>query len=98
MVNQGEYTTSLDRVLSAFAIVQPGEGPTAFLLMMNLFILMTGYYIVKPVRASLILGSCAPEIKSYAGAEGALAFLLLVPIYGNLASHLIRVRCINGVI
>jgi len=89
--------TSLDRVLSAFAIVQPGEGPTAFLLMMNLFILMTAYYIVKPVRESLILGGSGPEIKSYAGAAGALAFLLLVPIYGKLASHLNRVRLINGV-
>src|SRR5262245_31815378 len=89
--------TSLDRVLSVFAIVQPGEGPTAFLLMMNLFILMTAYYIVKPVRESLVLGGAGPEIKSYAGAAGALTFLLLVPIYGKLASRLNRIRLINGI-
>jgi len=65
--------------------------------MMNLFILMTAYYIVKPVRESLILGGLGPEIKSYAGAAGALSFLLLVPIYGKLASRLNRVRLINGV-
>jgi AAA family ATP:ADP antiporter len=77
--------------------VEPGEGPTAFLLMMNLFILMTAYYIIKPIRESLILGQAGPELKSYAGALGALAFLLLVPIYGRLASRLNRIRLINGV-
>src|SRR5262245_51645384 len=66
---------SLDRLLSVCAPVEPGEGPTAFLLMMNLFILMTAYYIIKPIRESLILGEAGPELKSYAGALGALAFL-----------------------
>src|SRR6185436_11738659 len=65
--------------------------------MMNLFLLMTAYYIVKPVRESLILGSAGAEIKSYAGAAGALAFLLLVPLYGKAASRLSRIRLINGV-
>jgi AAA family ATP:ADP antiporter len=65
--------------------------------MMNLFILMTAYYIIKPIRESLILGEAGPELKSYAGALGALAFLLLVPLYGRLASRLTRIRLINGV-
>jgi AAA family ATP:ADP antiporter len=88
---------SLDRLLSTFATVQPGEGPTALLLMLNLFLLMTANYIVKPVRESLILGGVGPEIKSYAGAAGALAFLLVVPVYGKVASRLNRIRLINGV-
>src|SRR2546426_1480087 len=65
--------------------------------MMDLFILMTAYYIIKPVRESLILGNAGPEVKSYASAAGALAFLLLVPLYGKLASRLNRIRLINGV-
>jgi AAA family ATP:ADP antiporter len=89
--------TTLDRVLSVFAPVKPGEGHTALLLTTNLFMLMTAYYIIKPVRESLILGGAGPEMKSYAGAAGALAFLFLVPIYSKLASRLDRVRLINGV-
>jgi AAA family ATP:ADP antiporter len=89
--------TPLDRALSVFASVEAGEGPSALLLMMNLFILMTAYYIIKPVRESLILGDAGPEIKSYAGGMGALAFLVVVPLYSKVASRLSRIRLINGV-
>jgi len=89
--------TRLDRLLSLFASVEPGEGPTASLLMINLFLLMTAYYIIKPVREALILGSAGPEIKAYAGALGALVFLLLIPVYGKMASRLNRIQLINGV-
>jgi AAA family ATP:ADP antiporter len=65
--------------------------------MIDLFVLMTAYYIIKPVRDSLILGSAGPEIKSYAGAAGALACLLVIPFYGKLATRLNRIRLINGV-
>lgn len=89
--------TTLDRVLSIFAPVEAGEGRTALLLMVNLFVMMTAYYIIKPVREALILGGAGPEIKSYAGAMGALAFVLIVPLYSKLASRLNRIRLINGV-
>jgi AAA family ATP:ADP antiporter len=84
-------------MLSIFAPVEAGEGLTVLLLTVNLFLLMTAYYMIKPVRESLILGSAGPEVKSYAGAAGALVFLLLVPIYGKAASRLNRLRLINGV-
>jgi AAA family ATP:ADP antiporter len=89
---------NLERVLSAFAPVNSGEGLTAFLLMMNVFVLLTAYYIIKPVREALILGGAGAEIKSYAGAGQALLFLLLVPLYSAYASRTNRVRLINGVI
>ncbi len=89
--------TVLDRFLSPFATVRPGEGATAVLLMVNVFILLTAYYIVKPVREALILGESGAEIKSYASAGQAALFLLIVPLYGMLGSRLNRVRLINGV-
>ena len=46
----------LDEWLSLFAPVHSGEGVTALLLMLNVFILLTAYYIIKPVREALILG------------------------------------------
>jgi len=89
--------TRLDRSLSLFAPVESGEGPTALLLMINLFLLMTAYYIIKPVREALILGTAGPEIKSYASAISAMFFLLLIPVYGKVASRLNRIQLINGV-
>src|SRR5215471_17084847 len=87
----------LERALSVFAPVQSGEGLTAFLLMLNVFILLTAYYIIKPVREALILSGAGAEIKSYAGAALAILFMLIVPAYSTLASRANRIRLINGV-
>jgi ATP:ADP antiporter, AAA family len=87
----------LEKVLSIFATVREGEGLTAILLATNVFLLLTAYYIIKPVREALILGGSGAEIKSYAGAGQALLFLFLVPVYGRWASRVNRIRLINGV-
>ena len=90
--------SAVERFLSVFATVRRGEGITALLLMLNVFLLLTAYYIIKPVREALILGSAGAEIKSYAGAGQALLFLVIVPLYSAYASRTNRVRLINGVI
>jgi AAA family ATP:ADP antiporter len=87
----------VDRFLSLFANVRSGEGMTAFLLMINVFSLLTAYYIIKPVREALILGEAGAEVKSYASAGQALLFLLIVPLYGMLGSRVSRLWLINGV-
>ena len=66
--------------------------------MMNVFVLLTAYYIIKPVREALILSGPGAEIKSYAGAGQALLLLLIVPLYSAIASRVNRLRLINGVI
>jgi len=90
--------SAVERFLSVFGTVHRGEGITALLLMLNVFLLLTAYYIIKPVREALILGSAGAEIKSYAGAGQALLFLVIVPFYSAYASRTNRVRLINGVI
>jgi AAA family ATP:ADP antiporter len=90
--------TVLDRILSPFASVRSGEGGTALLLMVNVFILLTAYYILKPVREALILGESGAEIKSYASGGQAALLLLIIPLYGRLASRVNRVWLVNGVI
>jgi ATP:ADP antiporter, AAA family len=87
----------LERFLSIFTNVRPGEGGTAFLLMVNVFTVLTAYYIIKPVREALILGEAGAEIKSYASAGQAALFLLIIPLYGMLASRVNRIWLINGV-
>ena len=96
---QGEVPRGpLDRLLGAFADVRDGEGVTAFLLMLNIFVLLAAYYLLKTIREPLILSvPGGAEIKSYSAAATATLLILLVPLYSAVASRVSRVRLINGV-
>ena len=87
----------LDRALSAFTDVRPGEAGTALLLTLNVFLLLAAYYIIKPLREALILSSEGAEVKSYAAAGQAILLLGLVPAYGLLADRLPRRGLLNAV-
>jgi AAA family ATP:ADP antiporter len=87
----------LDRVLSVMAEVRAHEGVTALLLTANLFLLLTAYYIIKPVREALILSGGGAEFKSYTSGFQAVLLLALVPAYGAVASRVSRIKLINGV-
>ena len=88
----------LDRFLGLFAEVRPGEGATVTLLMLNLFILLAAYYLLKTIREPLILASAGgAEVKSYSAAAIAGLLMVLVPIYSALASRVSRVKLINSV-
>ena len=88
----------LDRVLSAFTEVRPGEAATALLLMLNMFLLLAAYYLCKTIREPLILNARGgAEVKSYAAAATATLLIFLVPAYSAIAARVSRVKLINGV-
>src|SRR5262245_65803313 len=87
----------LDRLLSVFGEVRDGEGHTALLLMLNAFLLLAAYYIIKPLREALILGGAGAEIKSYSAAAQSLLLLAIVPAYGRLGPRGDRIRRIDWV-
>ncbi len=88
--------TLTERFLSLFTEVHPGEGYSTLILCLSIFVLLTAYYIIKPVREALILaGVGSAEIKSYAAAGQALLLLVAVPLYGKLSSLYPRRRLIN---
>ena len=75
-----------------------GEGVTALLLMLNIFLLLAAYYLLKTIREPLILTvPGGAEVKSYAAAAIAGLLIILVPLYSALASRVSRVKLINGV-
>jgi len=84
----------LDGVLRLFSDVRPGEAGTAILLLVNLFLLLVGYYILKTVREPLILATGGAEMKAYASAGQALTLMGFVPIYSWLASRVDRLKLI----
>jgi AAA family ATP:ADP antiporter len=93
----GRERSSLERLLGAFTEVRGGEGGSALLLTLNVFLLLTSYYIIKPVRDALILSMPrGAEYKSYMGAAIAAALLLAVPAYASFAKKLPRNRLVVG--
>lgn len=89
----------LDRILNIFSDVRGGEGLTAILLLMNVFLLLAAYYLIKTIREPLVLAAegGGAEVKSYASAAIAGLLILLVPLYSAIASRVSRVKLINGV-
>lgn len=69
------------RWLGLFADVRPGEVSLTLLLAARVFIILFGYYLLKPVREALILEHGTPELRSYALAAQAAVLLVAVPLY-----------------
>lgn len=108
MANSAARSKSLlERVLSLGADVRPGEGASVVLLAVNVFLLLSAYYTIRPLRSALLLPvqiplpgggvMAGPEIQSYTGAIFAALFLFIVPLYSSFANRLDRMRLINGV-
>jgi len=119
-MNAGDMTTTdassapgrpgpLDRLLGLFSEVQPGEGARALLMLVNVFLILVSYYVIKTVREPLILGTEVPgflqalgihgaaEVKTFAAAGQALVLMAFVPAYSWFASRVSRMRLIVGV-
>jgi AAA family ATP:ADP antiporter len=90
-------TSPLDRVLSLFTDVKAGEGVTAVLMLLNIFLLLVCYSVIKTVREPLILLGGGAEVRSYAAAGQALLLMGFVPLYSWFASRVDRARLLIGV-
>jgi ATP:ADP antiporter, AAA family len=89
--------SALDRFLNIFTDVREGESRTALLLALNVFLILTAYYILKTVREALILGEGSAELKSYMSAAQVAVLALAVPAYGRLVVAVPRMTLINRV-
>jgi ATP:ADP antiporter, AAA family len=94
-MEQPQRPSFLDRMLGLFADVHAGEGGTSLLLALNVFLILTAYYVLKPVREALVLGEGSPELKSYLSAGQVAVLAVVVPLYGKLVARFPRMRLIN---
>ncbi len=85
------------KILRIFTVIHPGEGLTAFLLTLNVFLLFLAYYIIKPVRDALMLDSWPAEVKSYLSAAIAVSLIFVVKIFSAIASRFPRQKLITWV-
>ena len=93
-------TPIVERLLSPFAKVKPGEAGLVLLMTLTVFLILCAYYVLKTTREGLILtggmaGLRGDELKIYA--SGAMALLLagLMPAYSALANRVPRIKLIN---
>ncbi len=82
-----------------FADVRPKEGMTCLILISNIFLILTAYYLIKPVREgwiaiSDIKGLTKLEVKAYSAFAQSLVLVAVLPGYAWLAAVLPRRRLI----
>ena len=87
----------LERALSVVSDIRAGEGATAVLMLLNIFLLLICYSVIKTVREPLILLGGGAEVRSYAAAGQALLLMGFVPFYSWMASRVDRLRLLVGV-
>ncbi|HZJ66827.1 MAG TPA: hypothetical protein VFD36_25145, partial [Kofleriaceae bacterium] len=90
-----ETPTGLRRLLSVFAPVKRSEAATVVILSVNVFVLLTCYYVLKVAREPLILLGGGAELKAYASAGQAVLMLGVVPAFGWLSSRVGRLRLLT---
>jgi AAA family ATP:ADP antiporter len=84
-------------LLGLVADVRPGEAPTALLLTLNIFLLLTAYYLLKVAREPLILVEGGAEVKSYAAVGQSILLVGVSAVYGWLAARVKRMALIAWV-
>ena len=95
--NPRQTQTRLDRALALFSDVRAGEGATAVLMLVNVFLLLICYAVIKTVREPLILLGGGAEVRSYAAAGQALLLIGFVPLYSWVSSRVTRTTLIFSV-
>ena len=66
-------------------------------MLVNIFLLLVCYSVIKTVREPLILLGGGAEVRSYAAAGQALLLMGFVPLYSWFASRVDRARLLVGV-
>jgi len=84
--------TPLERFLLLFTSVRPGEGVTAIVMFADVFLILTAYYFVKPLRdgwiaISDVRGLSSMEVKAYSSFAQSLVLIGAVALYGRLVSR-----------
>jgi ATP:ADP antiporter, AAA family len=85
----------LERFLCLFSDVRAGEGVTALLMFLNVFLLLCAYYFVKPLReawlsVTSVMEFSPIELKAYSAWIQGLLLLPVVAWYGRLSDRMHR--------
>jgi AAA family ATP:ADP antiporter len=87
----------LRKLLAVFAPVKRSELVTVLVLMVNVFVILSCYYVLKVVREPLILLGGGAELKAYASAGQTILLLAVVPAFSWLSSKVSRIRLLTTI-
>lgn len=87
-----DNSSGFSRLIHGLLPVKRNEVLTVALLTLNVFALLTVYYILKVVREPLILTGGGAELKAYASAGQTILLLGVVPAFGWLSNRVSRIR------
>jgi AAA family ATP:ADP antiporter len=90
-----KVTRSVERLVGAD--VHRGEWRLVLLFFVNLFLLLSAYYILKVIREPLILMEGGAVERSYARGAQAGLLLLLIPAYGLAANRFEPARLVKWI-
>lgn len=93
----GRSLSRVERCLTLFTSLRPGEGKSVVLFFCYAFLLLVSYYVLKTVREPLLLSGGSAQLKSYAYAVIALVLLVMVPLYGALFRRVSKRRLVRGI-
>ena len=96
MTNIGK--SLLDKFLGLFTEVNAGEGKLSLWMTLNVFLILTAYYIAKVVREPLILAGGGAEVKAYSSALQAIVLIGAVNLYSMMVARFDRRKLLNIVI
>jgi AAA family ATP:ADP antiporter len=86
----------VEKFLSLFADVRAGEGISALLMALNVFLLLAGYYLLKIAREPLVIAGFGAKFEAYLAGAQAILLLGVVPIYGWIGSRVNRLHLVAG--
>jgi AAA family ATP:ADP antiporter len=91
----------LDHSLRIFTDVRAGEGYTALLMFVNIFLILCAYYFIKPLREGWIAvsdvhGLTKVEVKAYSSFAQSILLIPVVWLYGRVSDHWSRRKLIIG--
>jgi AAA family ATP:ADP antiporter len=87
----------LERTLSLFTDIRAGEGVTAVLMLLNIFLLLICYSVIKTVREPLILLGGGAVSRSYARGTQAGLLFLVIPAYSWFANRFEPARLVKWI-
>lgn len=87
---QSEPSGFLYKILRAFTVIHPGEGLTVFLLMLNIYLILTAYSILKPVRKAMILTGQSAETEAYLFSAMAILLVFVIKGFSALSERVSR--------
>lgn len=92
-----KITNRVYRFLRIFTVIHPGEGLTLFLLTLNIFLILTAYSILKPVRKALILTGQSAEVEAYLYGAMAIVLVFVIKAFSYLSGKFPRQLLITWV-